>query len=145
MLLNYSSAGPAVIFMTTQNTTPTTENKTAGTVNKIIGAASGGIVELAEALAIAQCSWLGWPGVKQIWEAIFQFIAGKFTAAFQIGATFKIIDGQVDGELKNVSKELLAIAAAEKSGNADAIKKAIQEYANANSALIHSDGSARPT
>ena len=120
-------------------------NKTATLVNKIIAGAETGIVNVAESLAIADCPWLGWPGVKQIWEAAFSFVADKFTRAAQTGATFIVIDHQVDGEEKGLSAALIELKNAELSGDAVRIKKTIQDYANANSALDNSDGSAHPT
>lgn len=103
------------------------------------------LVTTAENLAIAAQPWLGYPGVKQIWEALFSFVADKFTQAAQTEGTFIVIDLQVDGEQTNVSKELAALVAAEKLGDMAALKVAIQNYANANSALVHSDGSAPAT
>lgn len=127
-----------------QPTTQTT-NQAATLANKVIAGAESGIVGVAENLAIAAQSWLGYPGIKQIWEAFFGFVADKFTRAFQTGATFIIVDHQVDGELSGVSKELAAVVAAEKTGDVAAITAAIKAYADAYSILMHDDGSAHPT
>lgn len=122
-----------------------TANQTATTVNKVIAGAETGIVGVAERLAIAAWPALGYPVIKQIWEAIFGYFADLFTRAAQTGATFAIIDHQISGENKNMSAALIELHAAELSGDADRIKKAIQNYANANSALVNADGSATPT
>lgn len=82
--------------------------------------------------------------VKPFISPLVSYIGGKFSKALQTAGTFTVIDIQVGIETSNVSKELAAVIAAEKSGDANAIKIAIQNYANANSALIHSDGSAAP-
>lgn len=120
---------------------PTTTNATATTVDAGIKAAGSGIVGVAEGMIIAAQPWLGWPGIKQIWEALFSWIASYFEKAAATGATFVVIDVQVGSEETKMSAALAALVAAEKSGNADAIKTAIQVYANTQSTLVHDDGS----
>jgi hypothetical protein len=124
---------------------PAPVNQTAGIVNKVIVGAETGLVDLAESMAIAADPWLGLPGIKQIWEALFQYFANLFTRASQTGATFLIIDSQVSSEQRTLSTALIALQAAELSGDATRIQKAIQNYANANSAEIRDDGSAPTT
>lgn len=123
---------------------PTTTNSTATGIDGVIDAASGAIVSTVEALCIADQPWLAWPGVKQIWEGIFGYIAGQFEKAAELGATFAVIDVQVGGEESALSKALSAVVAAEKSGDKYAIQAAIQAYADAQSALVNYDGSAPP-
>lgn len=106
--------------------------------------AEKGIVLVAESLAIAAAPWLNTPGIKQIWQAAFEWIADKFTKAAELGATFTIIDLQIGAEQTALTRALAALVAAQKSGDKDAIRKAIQDYADAHSALIHFDGSAPP-
>lgn len=120
---------------------PTTENSAAGIANTVIKVGETGIVAVAESLAITAVPWLGLPVIKQLWEGIFNFIADKFEKAAATGATFLVIDVQVGNEETQMSKELAAVIAAEKSGDANAIKIAIANYANAQSALVHDDGS----
>jgi hypothetical protein len=129
----------------TDTNIPAPINKTALTADKLIAAGDNAIVSVAEKLAIADQPWLATPIFKQIWQAVFGWFADKFTRAFQTGATFDIIDHQVDKEEKAMSPALAAVYAAEKSGDPNAIKAALKAYADANSALLHDDGSQSPT
>ena len=95
-------------------------------------------------MMIADYPFLGFPIIKQLWEGILALIGGYFSRALQTGATFIVIDHQVNTEESNLTKALAALIAAQKSGDPVAIQKAIKDYANAHSALIHSDGSAHP-
>lgn len=125
-------------------TTPTTNNTDANAVNAIIGGLGGTIVSVVEDAIITDAPFLGFPLVKPIWEALFSWIASYFIKAAENGATFAVIDHQVGVEESAVSKALLNLILAEKGGDPSAIKSAIQAYADAQSALIHSDGSATP-
>lgn len=124
---------------------PTTTNNTAQEANKLVSALSNAGVQAVEALIITDVPWLGWPVVKQFWEIPFAWVAGYFTKAAQNGVTFAIIDVQVGSEETGMSAALAAVVAAEKTGDAAKIKAAIQAYANAQSALIHDDGSSPAT
>lgn len=123
---------------------PFPTNKPAAVVGGVIKAAGGTIVDTAEALAIASQPWLAHPLIKWLWEAAFEWIADKFIRASQTGATFIVIDVQIGAEETDMAKALAAIMAARKSGDAIALKKAIQQFADAQSALAHADGS-RPS
>ena len=122
-------------------TTPETSNKTAGTVDTVINVSTEAIVSTVETMIIADVPLLGVPVVKQLWESLLGWIAGYFSKAMQNGATFAVIDTQVNSEEKGVSSALAALIAAEKSGDKNAIQTAIKNYATENSSLIHSDGS----
>ena len=125
-------------------TGPATTNQTATEVNSVIKSSGGTIVTVTEGLIVADVPWLGTPIVKQIWEAIFNWIASYFIKAAQTGATFAVIDVQVDSEESNISKALSALVAAEKSGDQNAIQTAIKNYQLAQSAIVNDDGSASP-
>lgn len=127
--------------MTITPTPPTTDNKTANLADRIIKSLSNAGVATVETMIIADVPFLGWPVIKPLWEIPFGWVASYFTKAAENGATFAVIDLQVDHEESNLSAALKALIEAEKSGDAEAIKKAIQAYANAQSALVHSDGS----
>lgn len=99
-------------------------------------------VQAVEALIIADQPWLGWPFIAQLWQIPFGWLASYFTDAAKIGVTFGVIDLQVGQEETQLSKALQALITAEKSGDPIAIQKAIKDYADAQSALIHDDGSA---
>lgn len=117
-------------------------NSTASAVNTVISDVGQGIVSIVENLILVDFPFLALPIIKPIWEVIFQYIAGRFTEAAQDGATFAIIDHQVSSEETALTKALNNLIAAQKLGDDVAIQKAIQAYADAHSALIHSDGSA---
>ena len=120
---------------------PTTTNNTANTVNNVISVASDVVVATVEALIITEVPFLGMPVIKQIFDGVFHFIAGYFVRAAQMGATFAVIDIQTAVEENALTKALAEIQAAEKSGDKDALQKALQDYQKAQSALINSDGS----
>lgn len=123
----------------------TTINSTATKINTGISTVANALVSGVEKLIIADVPVLGLPVINIIWEALFGWITGYFIKILETGATFLVIDLQVDSEEAGVSKELAAVIAAEKGGNPNAIQAAIEAYANAQSALIHNDGSAAPS
>lgn len=124
---------------------PTTTNASATLINKIIAALANTGVQAVEALIIVDVPFLGLPGIKQIWEYLFGWVASYFIKAAQNGATFLVIDLQVGSEEASLSVALKNLIVAEKTGDPNAIKIAIQAYADAQSALIHDNGSAPPT
>lgn len=121
---------------------PTTTNSAATSANTAIVDVVSALIPAAEGLIIADVPALGLPIIKQIWEALFSWIAGYFEKAAENGATFGIIDLQVIKEEAGVSAGIAALIAAEKTGDPNAIQQAIKDYADANSALVHDDGSA---
>lgn len=102
------------------------------------------LVSEAEALAIAAYPWLGIPVVKQIWELAAGYYANLFSELVQVGTTFLVIDSQIANEKTGLKKELDNIIAVGKTGDPDAIKKAIKAYADAQSALVRYDGANPP-
>lgn len=121
---------------------PTTTNSTASTVDSALSNIGNTGVATVEAMILSDVPWLGFPGLKQIWEALFGWIAGYFIKAAENGAAFVIMDLQIDNEKSRISTALAAIVVAEKSGDKNAIQIAIRNYAAAQSALVHDDGSA---
>ena len=117
-------------------------NQTAQAVDNAIQSGASSIVSLTESMIIADVPFLGAPIIKQIWEALFGWIAGYFEKAAATGATFAVIDLQVDTEVSSVSVALQNLIAAEKTNNPVLIQRAVAAYAKANSNLINSDGSA---
>jgi hypothetical protein len=73
--------------------------------------------------------------------AAVDFLGDKMNASFQEVGTFVVIDLQVSAEQAGISQALQNLMLAEKGGNSSAIQAAIQAYANAQSALVHDDGS----
>lgn len=121
---------------------PTT-NTTAEAVNKVIADANSVGVQFVETLIIADQPWLGAPIFKQILGWVLAYFDGYISKAEQTGATFIVIDAQVAGEESAMSQALAAVLAAQKSGDKDALKIAIQAYADANSRLGSYDGAAK--
>lgn len=120
---------------------PTTENATAKTVNDAIKTIHNAGIAAVENLILAEVPWLRFPILKQLFEFLLGWIGGYVIKAEQNGATFAVIDMQVGNEKAAVSVALAAVIAAEKSGDPDAIRMAIKNYADAQSALVHDDGS----
>lgn len=123
---------------------PTTTNEAAEIVNKIISAANSQGAKLVEDLAIASQPWLGWPVINTLFTLLVGWFATKISIAEQTGATFFIIDTQIDIEKADLLKARNALLAAQKSGDKNAIAKAIQDYADAQSNLVHNNGSSTP-
>ncbi len=122
-------------------TSPTTNNSATNTADTLIKDGTSIGVSVVEAAIIADVPWLGYPGIKQIWEALFSWIAGYFSAAAQKGVNFAIIDTQVDGQVSDLSKALAALQIAYKSGNQDEISKALNQISQAQSNLANDNGS----
>lgn len=121
---------------------PTTVNHAGQVVNTIIRTGENAGIDAVEVMIISAQPWLGFPVIKQIWEYAFGYLAGFFVRASQNGATFVVIDIQVENEKKGLSKALADVIAAEKTGDPLEIQKAIAAYQIAQSSLVHSDGSA---
>lgn len=121
---------------------PTTTNKIADIVNRAIRTLGDTSVQTVQNLIIADIPELGLPFVKQLWEIPFGLIASYFIKFAENGGTFVVIDMQTGAEKIGISKALAEIIAAEKSGDKNAIAKAIVDYQKAQSALVHDDGSA---
>ena len=125
-------------------TEPFPTNQAATEVNKVIKTIEEICVPIAENAIIAACPEMGWPVVKQITESIETGIANYVTKWEELGATFLVIDVQEAHEQGTLTDDYSAIIAAQKTGNQEAVHNAIIAYANAHSAAIHADGSARP-
>lgn len=123
-------------------TDPTTVNSTATKADALLKTLESVLVPIAQAAIQEAVPVLALPVIKQITDAIEQALANKITALIEMGVTFEIIDLQTGKEQSNVSDALSALIAAEKTNNQAAIAIALQAYANANSAMVHSDGSA---
>lgn len=117
-----------------------TTNPEAGTVNTVISGIGSVVIKAAETAIITQLPFLGFPLIKPIWETIFNYICSFVVNAAETEGTFTVIDLQVSDEQSNLATALKNLLIAEKEGNPDAIKSAIQAYANAHSALINSNG-----
>ena len=126
-------------------TVPTNTNAAAGAVNSVIAAAAQGVITAAETAIEVDVPFLALPGIKQIWQALFEWIAGYIVRALETAGTFTVISIQTGIEKQNLSIALQNVIAAEKSGDKNAIAAAIQAYQQAQSALVNSDGSSAPS
>lgn len=125
-------------------TPPSTVNRGAETASKIISGLNSAGAKIVYALVIADFPWLGFPIIRTLFRYSLGFLAYYLSKAETVGATFIIIDNQIVTEQTFMTAAIARLLVAQKSGDADAIKKAIQDYANAQSALIRDDGSLRP-
>lgn len=123
---------------------PLPTNPIAAEINRVVAAGNSAGVQLVETLAIADQPWLGYPVIKQLFGYLLSWIDGYLSKAEQAGATFIVIDTQVSIEQSAMSEAVAGLLAAQKSGDENAIKAAIQVYASAQSALVRFDGSAPP-
>src|SRR5271166_5779112 len=120
---------------------PSPVNPAVNTAQDIVKILEDILVPIAENAIIAAVPELGLPIVKQITEAIEEALADKLTALAQTGVSFTVIDTQVTIEKWTISQVLANLIEAEKTGDPNAIKKAIQDYADANSKLVSASGS----
>lgn len=95
-----------------------------------------------DAYAEAQAPVLAVPIIKQIFEYLVSWITTPLTTIFGTLLSWGVIDTEIFLEKLGVSNALKALIAAEKTGNPDAIAKALKDFQAANSALDNSDGSA---
>lgn len=123
---------------------PTTVNEEAGKANEIIARANSIAVQLVISIATASEPWLGWPIIRTVFKYTLGWLDDYLSKAEQAGASFAIIDHQIADEKNGIAKAIAEVLAAQKSGDKNALKKAIQDYADAQSALVHYDGDAKP-
>lgn len=132
------------LFKRKKMSTPQPTNQAIAQANTIIKDIENMVVPIVENAVISACPTLGAPVVKQISEAVEQALADKLTKYLETGADFEVIDLQTGAEKDEISSELAAVIAAEKSGDPNAIQQAIAAYQKAQSALVNDDGSGSP-
>jgi hypothetical protein len=131
---------------------PTTTNPAASAaddvINNVIQAGVRAADDAIESAIVAAVPALALPVVHQMVDVIVETVAGVVGNAIskqaQLVGTFIIIDAQVSGEQTALSNALKNLILAEQGGDPHAIQVAIQAYADAQSALLHDDGSAAP-
>lgn len=121
---------------------PTQTNQTATKIDAGIKVVNNVLVQVALNLIEADVPVLKLPVIKQVFETLVGWLYGYFVKAQEQFATDTVIDIQVGKEKSALSLALAALIVAEQSKDPEKIKEAIQAYANANSALLHDDGSA---
>lgn len=123
--------------------TPTTTNKPAQTVADIINVAIYDLaVNVAEAAAIAEFPFLGWPGIKQIFHVILTKIAGYIYTPLANTAIFTVIKIQTDSQKAAYTAAEGKLRTANLSGDPTIIKEATDEFKKVFRALVHYDGDA---
>lgn len=122
-----------------------TINQTATAADKAIHSLIFDVaVRAAESEIIAMAPAMGWPILKQIDEAILNFVAGKIYEKLSLGATFAIIDSQTSIEAKVANDAAASLRSAIQIGDQDAINHATTDFKSAFGKLVHLDGSAAP-
>jgi hypothetical protein len=131
------TASPRPAFMTD---TPFPTNQTATVVNQGIDGVFNVAVKAAEIAIVAEVPFLGNPILETIDNAIIEYIANKIYIQFAQWITFEIIDFQVGGEVSGAKTALIALKAAQKSGDKNAIIQALAAFDKATVKLTHFDG-----
>lgn len=126
----------------TSNPFPT--NQTATVVNKGIDGVFGVAVKAAEIAIVAEVPVLGNPILEKIDNAIIEYVANKIYQQFAEWVTFEIIDFEVGGEVTDQKKALIAMKAAQKEGNQNALIQALAAFDAATVKLTVIDGAANP-
>lgn len=129
---------------------PFPTNQAAETVNevvsKVVDAADDLAAKSIETTVEASMPFFSLPVIRQLTDALIEDLIGligkDISVSLQQIGTFMVIDTQVNGEKTGVSQALANIMIAEKSGDQNAISKAIGAYQKAQSALVNSDGAA---
>lgn len=96
----------------------------------------------AETAAIAYVPALGFPVIKQLWEALFQWITGLIGTALGTEASFIVMDVQKYLDLHAAASALASLSAAQKSGDQTLIQKANSDADDALASLVHYIGDA---
>lgn len=123
---------------------PTTVNPGATAADDLIKQLEDLLVPGLNAALAAALPVLEAPIISLITGVVEKYIEDHLTQFLELGATFMVIDAQVAEEESNMEPAEAALDAAEKSGDPNAIKEAMQEFADDQSHLVHDDGSARP-
>lgn len=124
---------------------PTTTNQAATVADQAIKALIFDVaVKAAELEIVTAVPILGAPVLKQINEALLNFIAQKIYEQLAIGATFVIIDKQTNQEAADAHAAKDKLTAALTAGSQAEIDQATEDFKDAFSKLVHTDGSLRP-
>ena len=122
--------------------TPTTTNTTEIAADTIITNANSAIVKVLQVMITADIPFLGWPVVSTVFGYVLGWFDGYLIKAEQTGLTFTINAADTASENTAMSTAIAALAAAQKSGDPNAIQAATKQFLAAQSALANDDGSA---
>lgn len=98
-------------------------------------------IALAETALLAQFPWLGFWGLKQIWESIFEYFSNQLLDFLGTFAGYVVIDIQKYIDLKEAASALIALNAAKQTGDQNAISKASSDVDEAVAPILHYVGS----
>lgn len=120
---------------------PQTTDQLAALINIILNGLTTGVAAPAiETTAEAEAPVLAAPVIKQIFEDVINYLAGKLSIAEQTGALEIVFSVQEDSRLYALGKALLALQAAQKQGDPNAISSATNAAVNQWGSIIHWPG-----
>lgn len=124
---------------------PTDKNQAADVINGVLKNLISGIgVDAVEAAAIAAYPWLGFWGIRTIFDWVVKLVANQIYMQAAMVATKIVIDVQVAEEESKTNDSFKNLQMALASGDPGAIKKASADLDKAYGDLIHSDGWSSP-
>lgn len=124
---------------------PFPTNQTATVVNSVVDGVFGIAVKTVEAsLVAANPALFGNPILEKIDNEVIELVANALYQQFAEWVTFEVIDFQVSGEVSDEKKALIALKAAQKSGDPNAIAQALAAFQKAVVGLTVFDGAAQP-
>lgn len=122
--------------------TPFPVNPVATVVNQAIDGVFGVAVKAAEASLVATDPVVfGNPILEKIDNEVIQLVANAIYKQLAQWVSFEIIDFEDASELSDEQKALIALKAAQKSGDPHALIQALAAFDKAAEALTHIDGS----
>jgi len=136
----------------TQSPTPTqdggtplsTVNETATDIDKGISVAETVAEKAVDVAAESAQTWLAFPVVKQLFEALVSWIVGVLGKTGQLFATKAVTTIQGNNEDSALLKAEQEVQDAITSGDTARIAQAEADFQKAQSAAVNTDGSAHP-
>lgn len=126
-------------------TAPTTDNTPAEVLDTVIKDAETIGNTAAESVAITYLPFLGWPVVRQLFEAALGWISGSLAKALELQGTFWIIEFETPVEMNAAQAQLKKLQKdAQSKLSAGTISADEAAWLKAVSNFLHSDGSATP-
>lgn len=125
--------------------TPTTDNTLVNFIDGLVHAGFVGGEEALKAFILTTpLAWLEGPVIHIFTDEVIKYIGSAMTHQAQNMVAKIVIDVQTNLEKSAAKKAVDEIQKAKASGDADAIRKANEDFNRAMASLIHSDGSAHP-
>lgn len=114
-------------------TTDPTASKVDQTVGQIVTAAE----TATEAAIITAQPWMGTVVVKQLWEAALGWVFGLLSGFLGKLTGYMVVDIQEYFALKTAASALVALQAAQRSGDSNALNQANANMDNAVAPVLH--------